>query len=235
MQVEKKKERVQNMFNNIAHKYDFLNRFFSLGIDTLWRKRLVKQVAKLQADKILDLASGTGDLAIALSKTIPQAQIIGADISENMLAIARQKVIKKGLQSQIQLEIGDAEYLKYEDKTFDLLTVAFGVRNYEHLLKGLSEMQRVTKLGGHVFILEFSKPKIFPIKQLYHFYFTSILPFFGKLISKNKSAYSYLPQSVQAFPDGQDFIEILEQAGYSHCQQQRLSFGIASIYSGKKV
>ena len=229
-----KKEQVRKMFNSIAGKYDFLNHFLSVGIDHIWRRRLVNMLKKQQALQVLDIATGTGDLAIAIAKKLPQAHIIGADISENMLEIGQKKVLKKKLHKQITMELGDSEQLKYEDGQFDAVTVAFGVRNYEDLNKGLLEMNRVTKPLGAVYILEFSKPTAFPIKQIYNFYFKHILPLLGKMFSKDDSAYTYLPESVQSFPDGALFLEHLQKAGYSDVSQRKMSFGIVSIYSGIK-
>ncbi len=228
-----KKEQVRQMFNNIAFKYDFLNHFLSLGIDKLWRRRLVKMLSKEKPQRILDIATGTGDLAVALAKCHPQ-EVIGADISENMLQVGIQKIKKKGLSSLVKLELGDSENLKYENHYFDAITVAFGVRNYEDLDRGLSEMYRVTKENGSVWILEFSKPSVFPIKQFYNFYFKFILPTVGRMVSKDKEAYTYLPDSVSKFPDGKKFIDHLGKAGYKSCKQIKLSFGIASIYLGRK-
>jgi demethylmenaquinone methyltransferase/2-methoxy-6-polyprenyl-1,4-benzoquinol methylase len=228
-----KKEQVRRMFNNIAVKYDFLNHFLSLGIDHLWRRRLVKMLSNEKPQRILDIATGTGDLAVALAKCEPK-EIIGADISENMLQVGIEKMKKKKLDKLIKLELGDSENLKYSDDYFDAITVAFGVRNYEDLDKGLSEMYRVTKKNGSVWILEFSKPSAFPIKQFYNFYFRFILPNIGRLVSKDKEAYTYLPESVNQFPDGKDFLTLMEKAGYTANKQLKLTFGIASIYYGKK-
>jgi len=191
MKQEGKKEQVKNMFNSIAGKYDFLNHFSSMGIDIYWRNQLVKRLKKNHPNQILDIATGTGDLAITISKALPQASIIGADISENMLEVGKQKVQKKNLEDRIKMELGDSEKLKYNDGFFDAVTVAFGVRNYEDLEKGLKEMNRVTKSNGTVYILEFSKPTAFPIKQIYNFYFSSILPLLGKSVSKDDAAYTY--------------------------------------------
>lgn len=228
-----KKEQVRRMFNNIAGNYDFLNHFLSVGIDNLWRRRLVKMLSKEKPQRILDIATGTGDLAVALAKCDPK-EIIGADISENMLQVGIEKMKKKKLDKLIKLELGDSENLKYSDNYFDAITVAFGVRNYEDLDKGLSEMYRVTKKGGSVWILEFSKPAAFPIKQFYNFYFRFILPNVGRLVSKDKEAYTYLPESVSQFPDGKDFLNHMEKVGYTANKQLKLTFGIASIYSGRK-
>ncbi|NOR87983.1 MAG: bifunctional demethylmenaquinone methyltransferase/2-methoxy-6-polyprenyl-1,4-benzoquinol methylase UbiE [Bacteroidales bacterium] len=235
MKQEGKKEQVRIMFNNIAGKYDFLNHFLSVGIDHYWRKRLVKMIVGQQARQILDIATGTGDLAIAIAKALPESNIIGADISEKMLEIGQEKVIKKKLDKQIKIELGDSEELKYSEGFFDAVSVAFGVRNYEDLNLGLSEMYRVTKKGGWVYILEFSKPTAFPIKQLYNFYFKNILPLLGKMFSKDQSAYTYLPESVSKFPDGDEFLKRLTSTGYQGVKQLTLSFGIVSIYSGKKI
>lgn len=230
---EGKKEQVRNMFNNIAGKYDFLNHFLSVGIDHLWRRKLVNMLKKEQPQRILDIATGTGDLAVALRKCQP-TEIVGADISENMLQVGIEKIKRKKLDHLIKLELGDSENLKYEDQYFDAITVAFGVRNYEDLDKGLAEMYRVTKNGGSVWILEFSKPTVFPVKQLYNFYFRFILPTIGKMVSKDKEAYTYLPESVGQFPDGKAFLSHMEKAGYKNNKQIKLTFGIASIYFGKK-
>lgn len=229
-----KKDQVRNMFNRIAGNYDFLNHFLSMGIDFYWRKRLVKLLKIKQPKNILDIATGTGDLAIAISKRLPDAHIIGADISEKMLEVGQKKIAKKKLQDRILLEEGDSEALKYENEYFDAVTVAFGVRNYENLDHGLKEMYRVTKKDGQVLILEFSKPTAFPIKQIYNFYFKTILPLLGKGVSKDQSAYTYLPESVQNFPDGSEFLDHLKDAGYKNVKSTKLSFGIASIYSGIK-
>ncbi|HAG16339.1 MAG TPA: bifunctional demethylmenaquinone methyltransferase/2-methoxy-6-polyprenyl-1,4-benzoquinol methylase UbiE [Bacteroidales bacterium] len=228
-----KKEQVRKMFNSIAGKYDFLNHFLSIGIDRLWRRRLVRMLAKENPQRILDIATGTGDLAIALLKCNPK-EIIGADISENMLQVGIEKIKRKKLENRIKLELGDSENLNYQSNYFDAITVAFGVRNYEDLHKGLSEMYRVTKPGGSVWILEFSKPSIFPVKQIYNFYFRFILPSVGKMVSKDKEAYTYLPESVSKFPDGPDFLDEMKKVGYSSNRQLKLTFGIASIYYGKK-
>ena len=234
MKQEGKKQQVRQMFNNIAGKYDFLNHFLSLGIDHYWRKVLVKMLKKQYPKQILDIATGTGDLAISIAKSIPESNIVGADISEKMLEIGQKKVLKKKLNQQITIELGDSEQLKYTDKFFDAVTVAFGVRNYEDLDLGLSEMYRVTKDNGSVYILEFSKPTVFPVKQIYNFYFSYILPTLGKGVSKDNSAYTYLPESVKNFPDGDHFLKHLSKAGYKSVSQKKMTFGIVSIYNGSK-
>jgi demethylmenaquinone methyltransferase/2-methoxy-6-polyprenyl-1,4-benzoquinol methylase len=229
-----KKEEVAQMFNNISANYDFLNHFLSLGIDHLWRKRAVKQLQKQQPKVILDLATGTGDFAIACLKLQPE-KIIGMDISAGMLEVGKKKMKKRAYDQVIDMQLGDSENLPFEDHTFDAITVGFGVRNFENLEKGLSEMHRVLKPGGQAVILEFSKPKSFPIKQLFGFYANVIIPLFGKYISKDERAYTYLPESVAVFPEGNDFMKVLEKVGYIAKKQIRLSGGIASIYIGQKA
>ena len=228
-----KKEQIAAMFNSISGKYDFLNHFLSLGIDILWRKRAVRLLKNHQPKLILDIATGTGDFAIEALSLNPE-KIIGVDISEGMLSIGREKLIKKNLTDKIELLSGDSEVLPFEDNFFDAVIVSFGVRNFENLEKGLSDMLRVLKPGGKVVILEFSKPKSFPFKQIYQFYFQWILPKIGKLISKNHAAYTYLPDSVKAFPDGDDFLNILNKIGFQKNQCTPLTLGISSIYSGSK-
>jgi len=228
-----KKEQIAAMFNSISGKYDFLNHFLSLGIDILWRKRAVRLLKKHQPKLILDIATGTGDFAIEALSLNPE-KIIGVDISEGMLSVGREKLIKKNLTDKIELISGDSEFLPFEDNFFDAVIVSFGVRNFENLEKGLSDMLRVLKPGGKVVILEFSKPKSFPFKQVYQFYFQWILPKIGKLISKNHAAYTYLPDSVEAFPDGDDFLNILDKIGFQKNQCTPLTLGISSIYSGSK-
>ena len=228
-----KKEQVAHMFNNISKRYDFLNHFLSLGIDILWRKRAVKMLKGDAPKQILDIATGTGDFAIEALKLNPD-KVIGVDISEGMLAMGREKMKKKGYDDRIDLRLGDSEKLLFEDNKFDAVIVSFGVRNFEHLEKGLSDMYRVLKPGGKTVVLEFSRPQRFPLKQLYHFYFRYILPAVGKLISRDQSAYTYLPESVQAFPDGDQFLRILEKVGFKNVACKPLTFGISSIYVGQK-
>ena len=228
-----KKEQVATMFNNISKKYDFLNHFLSLGIDIIWRKKAIRLLKNSQPKQILDIATGTGDFAISALKLNP-TKVIGIDISEGMLSVGREKIKKKGLQDIIELKLGDSENLEFNDNTFDAYTVGFGVRNFENLEKGLTEMLRVLKPNGNAIILEFSKPKTFPIKQLYNFYFNKILPGIGNLVSKDSNAYTYLPESVNAFPDGEEFIKILTNIGYQNPKSITLMFGIASIYKATK-
>jgi len=232
-EARSKKEEVADMFNNISKKYDFLNHFLSLGIDRIWRRKAVNELRIIKPDRILDIATGTGDFAIALLKLKPK-QVIGIDISEGMLAVGREKMIKKGLDKTISLQLADSENLPFEDDYFDALTVGFGVRNFEHLEKGLAEMLRVIRPGGKAVILEFSKPKKFPVKQTFGFYSKYIIPFFGKNISKDKNAYAYLPESVQAFPEGKEFQDILKKVGYTNVTSKLVSGGIATIYIGCK-
>ncbi|WP_207435630.1 bifunctional demethylmenaquinone methyltransferase/2-methoxy-6-polyprenyl-1,4-benzoquinol methylase UbiE [Sabulibacter ruber] len=228
-----KKTQVAQMFNSIAKRYDFLNHFLSAGVDIYWRKRAVKLLARVKPQVILDIATGTGDFALETLKLKPR-QIVGIDISEGMLEVGREKISKRGVSNVIQLQLGDSENIQFPDNHFDAITVAFGVRNFENLEKGLSEMLRVLKPGGMAVILEFSKPQTFPMKQGYNFYFKHILPVFGKLISKDNSAYTYLPESVQAFPDGKDFISIFQKIGFKNTEWHSLTFGISSIYIGTK-
>lgn len=221
------------MFDQIAPKYDFLNHFLSLGIDKLWRKRAIRILSDFKSDEILDVASGTGDFAIAASKLKPR-KIVGFDLSEQMLNVGRTKVKQLGLDGLIEFRKGDSEDMPFSDEQFDAIIVAFGVRNFENLEEGLKEFRRVLKNDGVVLILEFSKPKYFPMKQLYFFYFFKILPFIGRMVSKDQSAYSYLPESVMAFPDDQRFLNLLQRIGFSRTRQHRLTFGIATIYQAQK-
>ncbi len=228
-----KKEQVTAMFNNIANRYDFLNHFLSLGIDKIWRKKAINCLRDISAQHILDVATGTADLAIESMRLKPE-QVIGIDISDQMLAVGKQKIKIKKLEHIISLQKGDSENISFPENFFDAITVAFGVRNFENLEKGLSEMFRVLKPNGRAVILEFSKPFNFPVKQIYTFYFKAILPFVGRIISNDKSAYTYLPDSVMQFPEKEDFINKLKSVGYNDCSYKSLSFGIATIYIGNK-
>ena len=232
-QDSSKKEQVAQMFNNIAPKYDFLNHTLSMGIDIRWRKKAVRILKKIKPVRVLDIACGTGDFAIE-DLNSGADKVTGLDISEGMVKVGVQKVKSKGLSDKIDLQVGDSENIPFKDNTFDGITVGFGVRNFENLEKGLSEMFRVLTKGGQLIVLEFSKPKKFPIKQLYFFYFKYILPKIGRLISKDKTAYTYLPDSVNAFPDGKNFTNILEKVGFKSTKIVPCSFGIASIYIGTK-
>lgn len=223
------------MFNRIAPRYDLLNRVLSFGIDRIWRRRLVRLVRKKAAATVLDVATGTGDLALALAATLRKPlTVYGLDISSGMLELARKKVDKKGLQDLIVLKEGDSEALPFDDNYFDAVTVAFGVRNFGDLAKGLAEMRRVLKPGASLYVLEFSKPSVFPVKQLYGFYFSHILPWWGGVISKDKAAYSYLPASVMDFPEGAAFEAELRRAGLNPTRSRRQTFGIATIYISEK-
>ncbi len=228
-----KKKQVAEMFNNISGSYDFLNHFFSLGIDKQWRKKAIKILREDQPKKILDVATGTGDFAFEAMKLNPE-EITGIDISDGMLEIGRKKIAKRGLSDKMTFLNADSENLPFEDNAFDAVTVSFGVRNFQDLLAGLKEINRVLRPGGKAIILEFSKPKYFPLKQVYFGYFKYIMPLFGKAISKDKAAYSYLPKSVLAFPEGKEFEAVLAQAGFSRSNQKTVTGGIASIYTAWK-
>ena len=228
-----KKEQVALMFDNISPKYDLLNHLLSLGIDIQWRKKAIKLLSSAKPQTILDVATGTADFAIQ-SLSLKPKNVIGVDISDGMLEIGRQKIKRKNLEHVISLENGDSENLRFEDNNFDAVIVAFGVRNFENLENGLLNMNRVLKKDGKVIILEFSKPTSFPFKQMYNFYFKSILPIIGNVISKDNSAYTYLPESVQAFPQGAKFLEILKKTGFNQTECIQLTFGICSIYTGVK-
>lgn len=222
------------MFDNISRKYDFLNHSLSLGIDRSWRRKTINALKDIAPKRILDVATGTGDLAIDAMRLKPE-EVVGVDISEGMLAIAKEKVSKKGLDKWIKLQIADCEDLQFPDNSFDALTCAFGVRNFENLKKGLEEMGRVVRPGGKVAIVELSRPDVFPIKQLYHLYFRHILPLLGKSVSKDKNAYSYLPESVAAFPEPSAFCQLLEESGFEAVKANRLTLGISTLYVGIKI
>lgn len=229
-----KKATVTSMFDSIANSYDFLNHFLSFGIDKRWRRKAIRIISEAYKNpKILDVATGTGDLAIAAMKIDP-VHITGIDISDRMLEIGRDKLNRKELSGRIELIHGDSEQIPFEDNVFDVAMVAFGVRNFVDPLKGLSEMRRVVRAGGMVLVLEFSKPLNFPFRQIYNFYFLSILPIIGRLFSKNAGAYKYLPESVMQFPDNEQFMELMTKAGLGSIRQKRLTLGISSIYTGLK-
>ncbi len=230
-----KREVVESMFDSIAWRYDFLNHFLSFGIDKLWRRRAIKIISQSYKNpNILDVATGTGDLAIASLKLNP-AKVTGIDISLNMLEIGKGKLIEKKLTDKIELLHADSENIPFGDSVFDVAMVAFGVRNFSDPLKGLSEMKRVIRVDGMIMVLEFSKPSGFPFRPVYNFYFLNILPFFGKTFSKNKAAYSYLPESVMKFPDNEEFLNLLKLAGFDKTKQVKLTGGVASIYTGVKL
>lgn len=228
-----KKEQVAKMFDNISHRYDFLNHFLSLGIDKLWRKKAIAMLKDSSPEIILDVATGTADFALQAMSLNPR-HISGIDISEGMLEVGRKKIRAKNLQNVIQLKTGDSENIPFPENKFDAVTVAFGVRNFENLEKGLREIHRVLKPGGKLIVLEFSRPRAFPMKQMYSLYFKHILPRIGRMVSSDKAAYTYLPESVQAFPDGEDFLRVLDYVGFKNTRCKALTFGISSIYSGTK-
>ena len=228
-----KKIQVAEMFDNISGKYDFLNRLLSFGIDRMWRKKAVSYIRDKKGGLILDIATGTGDFAIEALGIHPE-KVIGVDVSSGMLAHGKRKLIKKRLDNKIELQLGDSEGLGFKDCSFDAAIVAFGVRNFENLEKGLNDMYRVIKPGGKVVVLEFSRPTSTPFKQFYNFYFKYILPTVGRLISKDKNAYTYLPESVNEFPNGEQFLGILNNIGFINTQCKKLTFGISSIYVGHK-
>ena len=229
-----KKEQVATMFDDIAFRYDFLNHFLSGGIDVGWRKKAIHQLSSLQPKQILDVATGTADMAIIESAILNPEKITGIDISEGMLEIGRKKIDKLGLSDKIELINGDSETINFADNSFDAVTVAFGVRNFEDLEKGLSEIKRVLKPGGKLVVLECTKPKMIGVKQLYKVYMNWITPAIGKLFSKNRNAYSYLNESIKKFPEGKNFTSILNNLGYKNTYCKPLTLGTCSIYCGEK-
>jgi len=233
-QLSGKKAVVGEMFDTIAFRYDFLNHFLSFGIDRCWRRKAVRIISQsVKNPEILDVATGTGDLAIAAIKLNPE-KITGIDISQKMLEIGREKIMKKGLSGKIELISGDSENIAFPDNSYDVAMVAFGVRNFSDPVKGLTEMNRVLRHGGVIMVLEFSKPASFPFRQIYNFYFLNILPLFGRFFSKNRKAYRYLPETVMKFPDNEEFIKMMRVAGFSGIKQKKLTGGVASIYTGIK-
>jgi len=231
---ESKKKQVENMFDKIAFRYDFLNRFLSLGIDVGWRKKAIKELISHHPKQILDVATGTGDFAMASYKILKPEKITGLDISDGMLEIGRKKILKAGLQKHIELVNGDSEAILFKDNSFDAVTVAFGVRNFENLEKGLSEIKRVLKPGGKLIVLEFTKPSLPVIKQLYFFYMKFVTPKIGKIIAKNNDAYQYLNDSVLQFPEKENFIHILKHSAYRNAFYKTLTLGICTIYCAEK-
>ncbi|WP_301920971.1 bifunctional demethylmenaquinone methyltransferase/2-methoxy-6-polyprenyl-1,4-benzoquinol methylase UbiE [Ferruginibacter sp.] len=229
-----KKDQVADMFNSIAYRYDFLNRFLSAGVDVWWRKKAIRELKKLKPKNILDVATGTADVAIMATTLLDPEKITGIDISDGMLEIGRAKIKKKGLEKTIELLNGDSETIKFADNSFDAVTVAFGVRNFEHLEKGLAEIKRVLKPGGKLVVLEFSQPKTTGVTQLYNVYMKLVAPNVGKIFSKNRNAYKYLDESIKKFPEGKNFTLILDNLGYTNTYCKPLSLGICSIYCGEK-
>lgn len=229
-----KKQQVASMFNTISGNYDFLNHFLSFGIDKIWRKKAILSMKALEPETILDVATGTGDFALESIKRLKPKKITGIDISEGMLAIAREKIQSRQLEDLFEVELGDCENLRFKDESFDAVTVAFGVRNFENLHQGLLNMCRVLRPGGQIVILEFSNPKKFPIKQMYSFYSKHILPTIGKLFSKDSRAYTYLPESIAQFPDGEVFLDCLKRAGFRKAVSKPQTSGICTIYVATK-
>ena len=229
-----KKEQVAGMFDSIAYRYDLLNRFLSAGIDIIWRKNALKELKKLDPKKILDVATGTADVAIMATNSLHPEKIIGIDISDGMLDFGRKKIERLKLGKVIELVNGDSETINFADNSFDAVTVAFGVRNFQNLEKGLGEIKRVLRPGGKLVVLEFSKPKTVGIKQLYNVYMKVVAPGMGKLFSKNRNAYKYLDESIKKFPEGKNFTTILDNLGYRNTYCKPQSLGICSIYCGEK-
>lgn len=227
------KHYVRSLFDSIAYRYDLLNHVLSGGVDFYWRRKAIQHLQDIHPKKILDVATGTADFAIAALRLQPE-KVIGIDIAEEMLKRGRSKIAKRGLGEIISLQTGEAEQLAFEAESFDAAIVAFGARNFENLERGLSEMYRVLRRGGKIVVLEFSRPRWFPFRQLYFFYFRFILPVIGKAISRHREAYAYLPDTVMKFPEGEDFLNILRQAGFTSLEEERLTFGIATVYSGRK-
>lgn len=232
-QAAAKKQQIEQMFDGVSHRYDFLNHLLSGGIDVLWRRKALRLLRPLAPQSLLDIATGTGDVAIEAARMLHPGRIVGLDLSEGMLTYARRKVARRGLDGLISFEKGDAENLRFESNSFDAVTVSYGVRNFENLEKGLAEMYRVLRPGGTCIVLEFSKPRGW-FRSVYNFYFKYITPTIGGFFSKDRAAYTYLPESVGAFPDGQDFLNIYQQIGFTHTQCIPLTFGVSSIYVGKK-
>lgn len=242
-----KKQQIAEMFDQIAFRYDFMNRFLSGGIDLYWRRRAIRELRSLMgpvregevepgegAGIVLDVATGTGDMAILMTRQLAGVRVTGIDISTGMLEIGREKVAHLGLGQQITLATGDSEALEFPDARFDAITVAFGVRNFENLEKGLKEMLRVLRPGGRLVILEFSQPRMPGVRQLYDLYLRLVAPRVGKMVSRNRAAYQYLNDSVKAFPEGRAFLNILERCGYAHSRLRRMSLGICSLYIAEK-
>lgn len=231
--TDSKKVQVEAMFDNISGKYDFLNHFLSFSLDKYWRRSAIELLKGDRPEMLLDVATGTGDMVKAALRLAP-SKITGIDLSEGMLQVARKKKFPPSKNTLIEFVKGDSEDLPFPDQSYDAVTVAFGVRNFENPVKGLSEMLRVLRPGGKLVVLEFSKPVVFPFAQIYRFYFRYILPFFGKMLSKDKSAYSYLPESVSLFPEGNRFVDLLDEAGYRECHFRPLTFGVVTLYTGIK-
>ncbi len=231
---EHKGVQVERMFDSIAGKYDLLNHTLSFGIDKLWRKKGIAYLRPFSPKRILDIATGTGDLAIQLQRKLRPDQVIGVDLSEGMMEVGRQKVAKAGLSSRITFEQQDSIALTYKDNQFDAVTAAFGVRNFERIEQGIAEMYRVLKPGGHLMILELSTPEHFPIAQTYRLYSSVFIPLIGRMLAKDKAAYHYLPASIKVVPQGQVMTELLQRIGFKDVHAQTFTFGICSMYTGTK-
>lgn len=231
---EQKSKQVRRMFDSIAGTYDLLNHALSFGIDKSWRKKGINFLKPYTPNDILDIATGTGDLAIAMYRHLHPKKIIGADISEGMMDVGRKKVKEKGLSDYIFFEQQDCLNLSYPDNSFDAVTAAFGVRNFENIEKGISEMYRILRPGGHIMILELSTPVRFPMKQLYQIYSRTVIPFIGRCLSKEGNAYSYLPASIKVVPQGKDMTAILSSCGFQEAKFHTFTFGICSLYTGTK-
>lgn len=228
-----RKQYVRTLFNGIAPRYDFLNHLLSAGFDLYWRRKAIARLTEARPRTILDVATGTGDFAIAALRANPHS-VVGVDIADNMLDLARKKIARKGLEDRITLKPGDAESLDFPPGSFDAVTVAFGVRNFENLEKGLFGMLRVLRPGGRIIVLEFSLPRTAPFRQVYFFYFRHILPRIGRAVSEHEDAYTYLPDTVMRFPEGTEFLRVLENVGFSDTAAERLTGGIVTIYSGTR-
>ena len=228
-----KKEQVTQMFDSISGKYDLLNRTLSMGIDRIWRARVVREIQRQSPESLLDVATGTGDLILAAAPAV-QKSLVGLDISPGMLELGKQKVEKSAFHSRIQMQVGDAENLPFNEGSFQAITCAFGVRNFENLQAGLSEFYRTRSPNGKTYVLEFSRPTQGVLAALFLFYFRHILPKIGRLVSKDPTAYTYLPQSVAAFPDGEDFLNELRQVGFKNVRQHRMTLGVATLYIAEK-
>lgn len=229
-----KSPQVEQMFDNIAHKYDLLNHALSMGIDKNWRKKAINWLKPYAPQRIMDVATGTGDFAILAYQSLKPQELIGTDISEGMMDVGRKKVEKEGLSGKINFAREDCTSLSFQNESFDAITVAFGIRNFEDLDKGLSEMQRVLKKNGHLVILELTTPDRFPMKQLFTIYAKIVIPILGKLLSKDKSAYTYLPRTIKAFPQGEIMKDIIIRAGFGEVNFKRLTFGICTLYTATK-
>jgi len=231
---EEKGTQVRRMFDSIAHRYDLLNHTLSLGFDKGWRRKGIATLRPFSPQTILDIATGTGDLAISMYKTLKSQKVVGADISEGMMEVGRKKVTDAGYSDHISFDQQDSMALTYKDDTFDAVTAAFGIRNFEDIEKGIAEMFRVLKPGGHLMILELSTPETFPMKQLYQIYSKTVIPVLGRLFSKQKEAYSYLPASIKAFPQGEIMTNLLTRKGFKNAQVKTFTFGICSLYTANK-